>query len=251
MFRVVLVSPLQGGNIGSVCRAMANMGVGELAIVAPRTGPGWEEDARMMAVHARGILDSRIVTATFEEAIADCAAVVGTTCRGGLYRQHVQTPRELAPELVRLAKDQRVALVFGREDNGLDNDEIARCTHLLRIPSAPGYVSLNLAQAAMVVLYEMYTAQGAFELPEEKSPPCQGLQRQRLLELWRSAMLSVGFMKEDKADHMMQGFQRIFSRGVKTEDDAHIMMGVARQSEWASKNPGWMRDPESGRGEGR
>ena len=235
MFRVVLVSPLQSGNIGSVCRAMANTGVSELYVVAPRVESGWD-DASKMAVHAGDILANRIETATLAEAVKDCCAVVGTTCRGGLYRQHVRTPREIAPDLVSMAKTGTVALVFGREDNGLYNDEIAECTHLIRIPSAPGYVSMNLAQAAMVCLYEMYVASGTFELGDEKSPPCQAVQRLRLQELWRDAMLKIGFMKDDKADHMMQGFQRIFSRGVRSEDDAHIMMGVARQAAWAGEN---------------
>ena len=128
------------------------------------------------------------------------------------------------------------ALVFGREDNGLENDEIQQCTHLLRIPSDDAYRSLNLAQAAMICMYELRTASTVAELPDEKSPPASAGHRKRLFEAWREAMLATGFMKEDKADHMMQGFARIFSRGVKTEDDANIMLGVARQSLWAAKH---------------
>lgn len=236
MFRVVLVSPLQSGNVGSVCRAMANMGVSELYVVNPRIENGWE-DAAKMACHAGDILRNRHVVETFGEAIAGCTAVVGTTCRGGLYRQHVRTPREAAPELLALAEKGTVALVFGREDNGLDNDEVAQCTHLLRIPSTDEYTSINLAMAAMICLYELYAATATFEMPEEKSPPVEAVQRHRLAEIWRATMLTIGFMKEDKADHMMQGFQRIFSRGVRTADDAHIMTGVARQAEWAARHP--------------
>jgi TrmH family RNA methyltransferase len=130
-----------------------------------------------------------------------------------------------------------VALVFGREDNGLANDEVARCTHLIRIPTGTDYVSINLAQAVMICCYELFVAGGAFEAPGEKSPPTAAAQRARLQTLWRQAMLAVGFMQTEKADHMMQGFQRIFSRGVQSEDDAHIMMGVARQTLWAAGHP--------------
>jgi len=235
-FRIVLVEPLYSGNVGSVCRAMANMGFSDLTLVAPRIVDGWEEGEKL-AVHAGGLLRGRREVATLEAAVADCAAVVGTTTRLGLYRQHVRTPREWAPALLQAAVRGRVALVFGREDNGLANDEIALCTHLVRIPADTGYVSLNVAQAAMICCYEIFVAGGAFEAPAEKSAPAAAAQRSRLLALWRQAMLAIGFMHAEKADHMMQGFQRIFSRGVQTADDAHIMMGVARQALWAAEHP--------------
>ena len=232
--RVVLVSPLYGGNVGSVCRAMANMGAADLWIVAPRLEEGEWAEAQKLAVHAGGILEARHTVPTLAEAVADCAAVVGTSAREGLYRQHHRTPREAAPDILQIARKGTVALVMGREDNGLENDEIAQCTHLLRIPSSPDYSSINLAQATMICLYEFYCASADFALTDEKSPPAEAAARKRLFDLWRVAMLAIGFMKEDKADHMMQGFQRIFSRGVKTADDANIMMGVARQAEWAA-----------------
>jgi tRNA/rRNA methyltransferase len=232
-FRIVLVEPLYSGNVGAVCRAMANMDFTDLTLVAPRIVDGWEE-GEMLAVHAGPLLRNRREVATLEEAVGDCAAVVGATARLGLYRQHVRTPREWAPELLRTAAQGRVALVFGREDNGLTNGEVARCTHLIRIPTGSAYVSINLAQAVMICCYEIFVAGGVFEAPEEKSPPAEAAQRLRLQALWRQAMLAIGFMNDEKADHMMQGFQRIFSRGVRTDDDAHIMMGVARQSLWAA-----------------
>jgi len=232
--RVVLVGTLYSGNVGAVCRAMANMGLSDLMLAAPKICDGWDDAARM-AVHADGILNARRETATLAEAVADCSWVVGTTARGGLYRQHVKTPRELAPELLRLAASGRVALVFGREDKGLSNDEIGICTHLIRIPVHPDYASLNLAQAVLLCCYELYGALGAYEAPVEKCPPADASQKIKLLEKWREMLLAIGFMKEDKADHMMQGVQRIFSRGTFSEDDVAIMMGIARQADWASK----------------
>ena len=236
--RVVLVGTLYSGNVGSVCRAMANMGVGDLVLAGPQLCDNWEEAARM-AVHATAILESRRETPTLAEAVSDCAFVVGTTARGGLYRQHVKTPRELAPELLRLAGNGKVALVFGREDKGLSNDEIGLCTHLIRIPVHPDYTSLNLSQAVLLCCYELYSALGSYEPPVEKSLPAVAAHKQKLTEMWREMLLLIGFMKEDKADHMMQGVQRVFSRGVYSEDDVAIMMGVARQADWAArKGPG-------------
>ena len=102
--KVVLVSPLQSGNVGSVCRAMANMGVSDLWVVNPRILDNAWEDGEKLACHAGGILESRHTVATLSEAVADCAAVVGTSAREGLYRQHHRTPREAAPEILRIAR---------------------------------------------------------------------------------------------------------------------------------------------------
>jgi len=233
--RIVLVGTLYSGNVGSVCRAMANMGIRDLVLAGPQLCDDWE-DAVKMAVHATDILEARRETASLAEAVADCAFVVGTTARGGLYRQHVKTPRELAPELLRLAANGKVAVVFGREDKGLFNDEIGMCTHLIRIPVHPDYTSLNLSQAVLLCCYELFSATGSYEPPAEKSLPAISVHKQKLSEMWREMLLLIGFMKEDKSDHMMQGVQRIFSRGVYSEDDVAIMMGVARQADWAARH---------------
>lgn len=233
--RIVLVGTLYSGNVGSVCRAMANMGIRDLALAGPMICDDWA-DAAKLAVHATDILEARRETATLAEAVADCAWVVGTTARGGLYRQHVKTPREVAPDLLRLAANGKVALVFGREDKGLSNEEIGQCTHLIRIPVHPDYTSLNLAQAVLLCCYELYGALGTYEPPIEKSPPAVARHKLKLMEKWREMLLLIGFMKEDKADHMMQGVQRIFSRGAYSEDDVSILMGVARQADWAARN---------------
>src|SRR5437762_13082591 len=117
--RIVLVRPRGSGNIGSVARAMKNLGASELAIVGKaRTRSFW---ARAMAVHGRDVLSEAQCYETLREALADCTLVAGTTCRAGLYRRHNQSPRELAPELVPAAKTATVALLFGPEHHGLSN----------------------------------------------------------------------------------------------------------------------------------
>ncbi len=238
--RIVLVGTLYGGNVGSVCRAMANMGLSDLALAAPQIVDGWEE-AERLACHATDILAARREFPSLADAISDCTMVAGTTARLGLYRQHVRQPRELAPEVWRAAKaGGRIAIVFGREDKGLLNDEILQCTHLVRIPAANEYTSLNLSQAVMVCAYELFMARGDYEVPQEKSMPATAAARNHMMAMWRRMLLLTGFMEDDKADHMMQGFQRIFSRGAVTDDDVRILMGVARQAEWAAKS-----DPSS------
>lgn len=114
--RIVLVSPLYGGNVGSVCRAMANMGFSDLALVTP--GRLDMNEASMMACHADAILEGRREFGSLPEAVADCGAVFGTSARGGLYRAHARTPRAWATRALQVAAGGRAALVFGRKTRG-------------------------------------------------------------------------------------------------------------------------------------
>ena len=234
--RIVLVGPLYGGNVGSICRAMANMGLSDLVLVAPAENLNYAE-ARMMAVAADAILEGRREVATLDEAVGDCGLVMGTTVRPGLYRQHVKTPREWAPSILASAAVNKVALVFGRENSGLTNAELAICTNLIQIPSAPDYQSLNLAQAVMVCCYELFVASETFEPVLEKSPECPTQTREHMFKMWREMLLEVGFMNDQQADHMMLGIRRIFSRAPLTTDDVNILMGMARQLQWKIRNP--------------
>ncbi len=233
--RIVLVGPLYGGNIGSVCRSMANMGLSDLAIADAR--PVNLDEARMMACHATEVLENRTEYATMAEAVSDCGLVMGTSARCGLYRQHAKTPREWAPHALKTAAaGNRVALVFGREDNGLSNEELALCTQIIQIPTTEEFSSLNLAQAVMICSYELFVALDVYEPPVEKSEEASSELRERMFGIWRETLMEIGFMKDDKADHMMLGLRRILSRGQLTEDDVRIMMGIARQSLWAAKH---------------
>ena len=157
--RVVLVEPQHSGNIGAVARAMKNMALSRLVLVNPADHLAME--ARMMAMHALDILQQAQVVDTLTQAIADAGYVVGTTRRLGRSRQAQQTSRSIAPLLLELAASNPVALVFGREDSGLTNDELARCHELITIPAHPTFGSLNLAQAVLLVCYELYVSAGA------------------------------------------------------------------------------------------
>ena len=231
-FRVVLVRPIYSGNIGAICRAMKNMGISDLALVAPKQALNLDE-ARTMACHADDVLNRRREFSTVAEAVADCGLVAGTSAREGLYRSHCRTPREWAPRLLEAAHSSRVALLFGPEDSGLTNEDLAVCTQIIRIPSSPEYLSINLAQAVMICCYELFLASGIAVPPAEFSPEACSAMREKMFELWREALMSIGFMKGDKADHMMLGLRRILSRGQLSEKDVRIMVGIARQVMWA------------------
>src|SRR5206468_4903607 len=114
--------------------------------------------ARAMAVHGRDILENAKCYDTIRQAITDCVLVVGTTCRSGLYRKHSRTPRDAAADIVAAARSGKVALIFGPEDHGLSNKDLEHCQLLITIPTHPDYQSLNVAQAAVICLYEIYVA---------------------------------------------------------------------------------------------
>jgi tRNA/rRNA methyltransferase len=170
--------------------------------------------------------------------------VIGTTARRGLYREHAQTPREFAPRLLAAAEKAKIALVFGPEDNGLSNEDLLLCTHLMRIPSSTKYSSLNLSQAVMICGYELYVLSGLWEPVVERSAEAPSAMRERMYQLWREALLMIGFMEEDKADHMMLGLKRVFGRGLLTQKDIRILTGMARQTRWA----GYELRKEKGKG---
>jgi tRNA/rRNA methyltransferase len=232
--RIVLVQPLYGGNVGSVCRAMSNMDMSDLALVSPRNLD--MDEARKMAVHAGDILGNRTECDTLAEAVADCGIVLGATARHGLYRQHAKAPREWTGKILDAAEKGKVAMVFGREDNGLSNEELTICTQIIQIPSSDNYTSLNLSQAVMLCCYEVFVATGSYEPPQEKSEEAPSHQRERMFEIWRETLLKIGFMEEVKADHMMLGLRRILARGALSIDDINIMMGIARQTQWVAKS---------------
>lgn len=234
--RIVLVRPIYGGNVGSVCRAMMNMGLSQLVLVDPSSTMDMEE-AATMACHAGSILARRQVFDTTAEAVADCALVAGTSNRGGLYREHSKPPREWAPHLLEAAASAPVAIMFGPEDNGLSLDDIALCTQIIKIPSSPAYTSLNLAMSVMVCSYELFVASGQYEPPVELSPEAPSAMREAMFAKWRRALLTIGFMTPETADHMMLGIRRIFSRGPLTEKDVQILLGVASQTLWAANHP--------------
>ncbi len=231
--RIVLARPIYGGNIGSVCRAMKNFGLRDLVIA----GGGPREDLaslRPMAAHAGDIWNRHRDAPTLAEAVSDCGLVVGTTGRGGLYRAHAVTPRDAAPRILTAAADRRVALVFGPEDDGLTNEDLALCPLLIRIPNSPAYPSMNLAMAVTVCAYELFLQSGQFEPPAERTPEATMVAKQRLFELWRQMLLDIGFMPPHKADHMMLGFLRAFSRGPLSDADVRLLMGVCRQARWVA-----------------
>ena len=236
--RIVLVEPIYGGNIGSVCRAMNNNDITDLAIVNPRPTTDWD-DARKLACNAKAQLDARKEYATLAEAVADCTVIAATSARTGFYRDTAYSPREFAPIALESAKDHKIALVFGREDKGLFNEELALCSHIIQIPSSELYTSLNLSHAVYICCYEIFAASGVFQPAEESAPEAGSELRERMFSMWREMMTETEFVHDQKLDHMMMGLRRIFTRGKLTVPDCKILMGLAKQSLWVADQ--WTR----------
>ena len=164
-FHVILVEPGESLNVGSVARAMMNLGFHHLHLVAPRN---YDRDrASRTAVWAFPLLDSLTIHETFDEAIADCEEVVGLALREGENPTHFVTlPSWL--DALPSRSPRKTALVFGREDNGLRQEHLDHCQWVIRIPSSDDCPTFNLAQSVLIVLYELAKLMPAMPLPETR-----------------------------------------------------------------------------------
>jgi tRNA/rRNA methyltransferase len=230
--RVVLFRPKYSENVGSVARAMLNMGASTLILVDPQ-GFDMDRAAPLATAHARHILHAARIVNTLAEALAGTSLVVGTTARTGGWRKGLSTPARMAPEIhARLADGGEVALVFGPEDRGLTNDETSLCDQLVMIPASPECTSLNLSQAVLILLYECY--QHALTRPfEPKGPPTERdatfEERQALFASMQQALADIDFLKDQNAEYWMLPVRRFFSRFRLRRNEFNLLMGVCRQ----------------------
>ena len=235
--RFVLVEPRYGGNVGSAARVLKNFGFGRLDVVDPREGADHEEAVRM-AVDAADVLAAARTHATLDDALDGAATVVGTSRRMGKHRQPHHRLDALAPLLPGLASRGEVALVFGREDHGLSDADLDRCTHLVYVPTVAAYPALNVAQTIAIVAYEV---QGALDaaLPPTPYPEEEALVdhagREAMYAHLEQALLAIGFLKLGQLEGMMRRLRRILSRAELTAGDVDVVRGIARQILWLAK----------------
>jgi len=232
---IVLVKPKSAGNAGAAARALKNMGLGDLRIVAPRD---WDAGtAQVMAVHAGDVLARASFFPTLPDALNDRTLTIGTTCRGGPYRSEVRPLREAAPELINAADANRLAIVFGPEDYGLSNEEIGQCQRLIKIPASPEYPSLNLAQAVMVVAYELRLA----ACSDDAQPDAPALefapagQAEQMFLRMAEAFAAIGFVSPESSDHVMLILRAMFGRSGLRPRELDMLNGLARQIGWFAR----------------
>ena len=211
---VVLDHPQDLVNIAHVVRGLKNFGLRDLRLVNPREYESYRVEG--IAHQTQDILSRVRVYSTLEEAIAECVHVVGFTARGRTAKRNLQRPREAAVEIASLADGGPVALLFGREDKGLSNDALDRCHRVVTIPSDPGYPSLNLADAVIIMLYELALVRGAeerpFKEPRRSSEPAPADELERLFADVAKALQAIEFFKTRNADGVMRTIREIAHR---------------------------------------
>lgn len=226
--RIVLVETTHPGNIGATARAMKVMGLRHLALVRPSRFPCLEATAR--ASGADDILAQAPIHETLEEALRDCALVIGTSARSRTIPWPVLTPRECGVRAVAAAANGPVALVFGREHSGLTNDEVERCHALVRIPTESDFSSLNVAAAAQILAYECRMAAlavGAESLAvsENAALPASAGQLDQLYEHLERTMTAVGFFDPAKPRRLLRRVRRLFNRAELDQNELNILRG--------------------------
>lgn len=252
---MVLVSPRGGANVGSVCRAMKNMGAGALYVVDGRYD---RREARRMSVHAGDVFASRQEVDTLSEALSGAGTVVGTTARGGAYRERAEDVRAVCVELAQeLESDDSSmlppALVFGPEESGLANEHIAKCQRLISIPTAPEYTSLNLSQAVLVCLYELHRCRAATGDPASNSD--EGHVRadagsvEAMFEQLEAALAEIGFVSEQTAPHIMLTLRGLLGRAGLDDREVRIFRGLARQIDWYARGGSEVASAKRSQGE--
>src|SRR4029434_6470580 len=214
---IILVRPQSPGNIGAAARAMHNMGLDRLTLVAPEHFP--HPEARMMARHAEHLLHQAVVYDSPTAAVATCHWLVGTSARRREYRHPPLTPRELAHKLPALsAQHPHVGLLFGPEDTGLTTAELDLCNDLVVIPTVAEATSLNLAQAVLILGYEIMHV--SYQASIQQAPPLAALDEiEEMYDHFRKAFSLHGFSGSHAIARSLMGMRRICERaGLERRD---------------------------------
>ncbi len=222
---IVLVRPKFHENIGSVARAMKNMGLNRLIIVNGCSP--LHADAYKLASGAEDILERTEEFPVLREAISEMGCVVGMTSRGGRQRSPFLTPESLTRKLIPFSLKNSIALAFGSEREGLTNEELSLCHLYVRIPAMESFPSLNLAQAVMVVCYELF--RGSIEIHKKPIQLAQAEQLERMFEHMEKTLLDIGFLDSNNPKRIMKGLRRLFGRSELDEREVSILQGMLSQ----------------------
>ena len=226
--RIVMVQTTHPGNIGGAARAMKNMGLSDLALVAPKDFPSGDAIAR--AAGANDILDRATVCDTLGEAIADCECVIGASARLRSISWPQLDPRECAEKVT--GSPVKPAILFGREHSGLTNDELERCHFLLHIPCDPEFSSLNVAAAIQVVAYELYRAALAGSAVKEtvigdRDIPATGEQMESFYAHMEATLREIGYLHATKHEmSILRRLRRIYNRAQPEQKELHLLRGI-------------------------
>ena len=219
-------------NIGAAARAIRNMGIGQLVIVDPQNCD-LTKICRLATHAALDVVEQMEVCDTLEEALADFNFVIGTTARLGGQRKVVSSPSKLGPKLFSISQENRIAILFGPEDRGLTNVDIRFCDILVNIPTAE-FSSLNLAQAVMIICYELYSF--SCGKPGEFAPRLANrYELEAMYAQLKDVLIRVSFINPDNPDYFMNNLRHFFSRLQLRAKEVRIVRGICRQIIWYGK----------------
>ena len=227
--RIVLVNTTHPGNIGAAARAMKTMGLRHLYLVKPYRFPSPEATAR--ATHATDILENARICMSLEEAIDDCIAVFGASSRQRSVPVPMYTPRTAAVAIEQSKPQKPIAILFGRESDGLKNEELDRCQYLITIPTNPDYSVLNLAAAVQVIAYELRVTALTAEANEPSADEeiVTGATGKELAGLWQhleQMLIDIDFLNPKNPGFVMRRLQRLLQRANLSSREVKILRGV-------------------------
>jgi tRNA (cytidine32/uridine32-2'-O)-methyltransferase len=240
--RIVLVNTTHTGNIGAAARAMKNMGLSQLTLVAPKNEPDAESYAR--SSRADEILDQAVIAKDLEAAVGDCQLVIGTSARQRNLCWPLITPRQMADEVAKAAQSYpqaNIALVFGREDRGLTNEELALCHFHVNIPTEESFSSLNVAAAVQVLVYELRVKW--LDIQNAGLPDWQdewdvdwadSAGVERFYQHLEQVLVGLDFYDPENPRNLMQRLRRLYQRARLDQTELNILRGILTATEKAS-----------------
>lgn len=224
--RIVLIQTSHPGNIGAAARAMKTMGLTQLYLVSPLYFP--HDKAKEMASGATDILDHAVCVATLDEAIADCQLVLGTSARMRTLPWPLLTPRTMAEEVKIVSQQGSVAILFGREQTGLTNEELHRCHAHVEIPANPDYSSLNIAAAVQVIAYELRLASldHQFTIKKNDEDLVSAKEMENFFSHLQTTLIDIDFLKKKAPRQLMSRLRRLFFRAKPNATEINILRGI-------------------------
>ncbi|HTF99235.1 MAG TPA: RNA methyltransferase [Nitrospirota bacterium] len=220
---IVLVEPRTPANVGAIARCMMNMGLESLVLVHPLKP--FDEEAFKLAAGAEEILQRAVFAHTLAEAVKDRSIVIGTSRHAGKKRKDAKSPRSMAREVLPLLANNRAAVVFGNEVNGLDTAALALCTEIVTIPSSSRFSSLNLSHAVMVIAYELFAAFLESHTASDRSVASSD-ELERFYRHLQDTLGMTGFLDRDRPEHIMLILRQLFARSRPDRRDVRILRGI-------------------------
>ncbi|MEM0909915.1 MAG: tRNA (cytosine(32)/uridine(32)-2'-O)-methyltransferase TrmJ [Pseudomonadota bacterium] len=233
--RIVLVSTSHTGNMGSAARAMKTMGLSDLCFVSPLSHPDGKSTA--LAAGAADVLQNAVIVKDLASAVEECALIIGTSARSRTLSWPMLSARECGKKLVEEAQFSKVALVFGREANGLTNEELQQCHFHVCIDANPQYSSLNLAAAVQTLCYEvrMSYLDSSKRTTDEESVYPLAKDLEGFYQHLEDTLSSTGFIRPNHPGIIMQRLRRLFNRARPDRRELNILRGMLSSVDKISK----------------